>query len=965
MFKYNLIKIKEYILIFLTATIFLFNSTSELRSKENIFFTENIQVEGIFDVNFSRKKFIDKAFRKSFKKLLSNILLSKDVDQLNNGYKLPFVSTLTCGVNSFSDENSSIVEALFRAGTVVNPAGAVAVVGTSQSYTHTAFNNIVSMGIYEGIYVHEARTAGLALIYGKIALMNAYPQNPNDNVNLFASWNNLIGDPLTHLWTNTPQVLINTHNSIIPQSSNYFDVFVNDDEGRPINNATVTLYKNDEYSISSTTDEFGRAYFNLNYEELGNVLVTSRCHNCVPNETSFEITNDFPDVFLIEESVTIFDDSQYGSNGNSDGLINPGETISINFDIENSSDDILLDCSIEIISNDSEIQMIDNIYNFNSINSNSIVTISNISMNIANITSENNTSFNLVANMNCDDINWTFTIPLDVNYGSANISLELISDQNNNMVLDPGETAQFKIIFNNDGYIDLLDLVTEFNYIGDLIVINNNQINVEILPLGLYNEENEITIIASNNLVNGAIINVPINIFSSNGYLDELNVNIQIGFVSSVDPLGPDEYGYYIYDNSDESYQWAPIYDWVEIDPDYGGEGIEFSINDSGNNQDDSEVFALPFTFTFYGENYNQITVCSNGWIALGATDMVSFRNYTLPGAGGPSPMIAVFWDDLKTTNGGEVYWYYNSIEDFLVIEWSNMRTYTDNDLETFQVILFNSGDLTPTGDDEIKIQYKEFNNTSEGYYPVGNYDGAVVHGQYSTIGIENLYGNIGLEYTFNNEYPEAAQTLEDESAIFITTRFPSIFAQPSLNFSENSFNIELDPNQEDNFTFSISNDGQEGSILNYDISLSPFNNLVSSVDEGGYAWSSSSLSDEISYEWEDVSDNAISLFFNHNDEAVQSLNIGFLFPFYGELYDELIVNPNGWVGFGEDNNGWNNQALFSNESPRNAILAFWDDLNTASSLDNNIGSGNIFIDSSSEKCIIWYDHVTHWTSLS
>ena len=35
---------------------------------------------------------------------------------------------------------------------------------------------------------------------------------------------------------------------------------------------------------------------------------------------------------------------------------------------------------------------------------------------------------------------------------------------------------------------------------------------------------------------------------------------------------------------------------------------------------------------------------------------MESFRNYTFPGPGGPSPMVAVFWDDLKTTNGGEVY---------------------------------------------------------------------------------------------------------------------------------------------------------------------------------------------------------------------------------------------------------------------------------------------------------------------
>ena len=38
----------------------------------------------------------------------------------------------------------------------------------------------------------------------------------------------------------------------------------------------------------------------------------------------------------------------------------------------------------------------------------------------------------------------------------------------------------------------------------------------------------------------------------------------------------------------------------------------------------------------------------------MGETELESFRNYELPGVGGPSKMIAVFWDDLKTSNGGK-----------------------------------------------------------------------------------------------------------------------------------------------------------------------------------------------------------------------------------------------------------------------------------------------------------------------
>ena len=44
----------------------------------------------------------------------------------------------------------------------------------------------------------------------------------------------------------------------------------------------------------------------------------------------------------------------------------------------------------------------------------------------------------------------------------------------------------------------------------------------------------------------------------------------------------------------------------------------------------------------------------------------------------------------------------------------------------------------------EFKIQYKTFNNTSQGSYSWGG-----THGGYSTIGLENHMSNIGLQYTF------------------------------------------------------------------------------------------------------------------------------------------------------------------------------------------------------------------------
>ena len=107
------------------------------------------------------------------------------------------------------------------------------------------------------------------------------------------------------------------------------------------------------------------------------------------------------------------------------------------------------------------------------------------------------------------------------------------------------------------------------------------------------------------------------------------------------------------------------------------------------------------------------------------------------------------------------------------------MLTYQHSDIQTFQIILYNS--ITPTGDDEIKIQYKEFNNTTNGDY--SQY--TPYHGCYSTIGIENHLSDTGLEYTFDNNYPVAAAPLEDQSALFITTRNTTVLTAGDVNQDE------------------------------------------------------------------------------------------------------------------------------------------------------------------------------------
>ena len=84
MFKYFKTRLIEYNFIILAATIFLLSFPLKSFSNENVFVVDNIQVEGKIDINFSREKYINKAFILSFDNLMSKILLKKDLSKLAN-----------------------------------------------------------------------------------------------------------------------------------------------------------------------------------------------------------------------------------------------------------------------------------------------------------------------------------------------------------------------------------------------------------------------------------------------------------------------------------------------------------------------------------------------------------------------------------------------------------------------------------------------------------------------------------------------------------------------------------------------------------------------------------------------------------------------------------------------------------------------------------------------------------------
>ena len=882
---------------------------------------------------------------------------ANDVNQLTNGFKLPFLTTLTCDTGSFYTMTSAISETLLRAGTSVNnPRGAVAVVATAQPYTHTAFNNIVTMGMYSGIFLYGAKTAGESLAYGQLALNLAYPQNPNNNVYFFSAWNNLMGDPSTMLWTDTPRILIADHSPSVSIGDDFIDILVIDQEGNPVEDANVNLHpRNSGIYSNYSTDSNGHAYVMINEDFEGTVVdVTVTCHDCYYVESSFSVNSSLLLPELNSSSVIVNDDPALYDGNNGDGLVNPGESISLSLYMFNNTGQNFSNLNVSVASSDLSVSS--NTVNISQLDMGGGVYVEDLIFDIPNeILPDTEPMFYLQVSDNQNQSNQF----LDLDIFSGSVSLKLDEP------INQGGSSLVSIELSNIGDIEFDQLAGQILYQGSDLSFSDTELSWGASSPGDTSYSLEISISSMDDIINGSVFNIPVLVYSDYSYQQTINLSITVGAVSVSDPLGPDSYGYYIYDELDVDYDLAPSYSWVEINPSQGGDGYQLDINDNGNNQDESTTINLPFEFTFYGIDYNQLTVCSNGWISFGDTELESFRNYPIPGTGGPSPMVAVFWDDLED---GDVYAYHDQQNDRFIIEWDNYETFFGNTEwgsyteEVFQVILYNTGSQTPTGDDEILLQYKDFNNTSSGHYPVGNYSGAVIHGQYASVGLEDHTGLVGLEYTFNNQYPTAAASLSDNSALFITTRSSSLFAQPMLDISHDEFDIVIAEDDSYSEILSIANSGDPDSYLSYELAVEPFSNPQGNIDEYGYGWSTSDNDEYIDYNWIDISGNNEIVEFNDNDLSPGYFQIGFDFPFYGQEYSEILINPNGWVGFSDDNDEWDNQNIFDDSSPRNAILAYWDDLNPVSG-DNEEGMGNVRYHGNNERMVVWYDSVRHWTN--
>ncbi len=711
----------------------------------------------IYDLNLTSDQFI---MALNSGKILFNYRGYQNMNGFNNSVitvtnlNMPVYGSFMTSTTSMYGYAQGIAEKFVNLGSTVGTKGGVSVLASTYD-SHTSFFNCLSQSAAAGIFKYDLENWGQTALYSRMYMWNLYSGDEEALLNLYGL--TLIGDPSTDAIKGPLQGLQVNHPVTLHLGVNSFVVSVTDSLSMPMENAWVSvLGDSGQVCNSGMTDASGSIILPTPADANDNIKLTVSKSGFYPYRGLVEIDSAGT---AVVDTIMIDDDQIGGTQGNGDGLLNPGELCYLKFPLKNTTNGLLNNVTLQVTSDDSFIEL-----------SGNTVTYPPLA---PGLTAQSGASTIMAISGNCPDQHIiTLSLLISTPTGQRielvqlevkGIALELQSivvNDNNNGHLDSGETVFLTPSLKNIGYLVANDINLTLRSLSNSIIVQDSLVwagDFEVQET--LDFSNAFQVSAYPTLVAGEIVEMQLVYSNLSGYMEFETFNLVIGQTNAGSQTGPDAYGYMCLENSDTQFADHPEYNWIELFPDLG---TDLLLYDIGENNDVTTTVDLPFTFRFYGIDYSQISICSNGWVSFGETDQTTYRNYPLPGPMGPSPIIACLWTDLITGATGnpnyKVMCYYDSLAHQYIVEWKT-RSINQNYNEFFELILYDPEFDNSIGDEgQFKIQYQNINLN------VTSTDS--FHDKRPTVGIQNQTADVGLLVGYNWGNPSTMHTIANGTAL-------------------------------------------------------------------------------------------------------------------------------------------------------------------------------------------------------
>lgn len=669
-----------------------------------------------------------------------------DDGALNNGNRLPIVFSFVCGTGKFdSSIDPSFCEALLTQGSVSVPAGAVAVVAPSDLHTRTKFNNALNSKLWDALMEGHVSELGPALVASKFGFLDEFVNelDPGEMAEFYYHTYNVMGDPSLPVWLLNPEPIaldvaelgeVSWDDGLITldRSDLQEGVFALRQNNSLIGSGRWTdghirIYRFDGQAFYDGNSASSPLEITLNSP--GRIPVTIEFSPAAGNGVAFAGMEEQAHVGLSQWT------PQFHNYGSAPATVQlsfhtPGGAYSVDLGEltiapgATTSTDPVETPHIQIAHREIVLEV--------EISGSQ----STLAIPVSTVGPELSIEFD------------GHVRPLP----GADFSLNL---EGSFRGLDAGGSSVAVTMSSAAEFVTLTDVTGEASVILDgLLEFSDNTFSGTLTDVA-----------------HGSRLPLTFDFYLADQtepfYTRQFMVII--GSEMSSDPTPPlENNGYWAYDNTDVEYPEVPTYDWTDLSTVNGA--IHHVLND-----DDHDIVDLPFSFRYYNNDYDVMTINSNGWASFGPDYINYFRNWSIPMPLGPDAMLAPFWDDLDNdtlVNGQEVgrpidiYTFHDESNQQYIIQWHEVwNGFGDRSfLETFQVILYDPASLVADdGNGVIEFQYFEVNDVDQ----INNY---------STVGIESPDQNSGLMYVYARNYAPGAAELAAGRVIRFTTNPPDLF---------------------------------------------------------------------------------------------------------------------------------------------------------------------------------------------
>lgn len=693
-----------------------------------------------------------------------------------NATKLSIFNSIACDCGYFDNSQDCLAEACINnpnggyIGVMMNARegwGAPPEAGPSER---------LDIRFFDFIFNHDTFALGAAHIrsmeyYRSVILSDAF-------WHFCALEINLLGDPATLMWTETPQNLTADFPAVVPIGNSTLTVNVTS-SGSPIANALVCAMKANEVYVSGRTNASGNVDLSITPLTPGGLNITITAHNGLPFEDSAFVRSTGAYVSHLRHS---FDDT---SGGNGDGIVNPGENIEMPTWVKNWGNITADNVVGKLTTTCPNTSITDSVKSFGSILAGDSASTGADGFNFT-VAAICTNGYLIPLRLSCEDDNdsiWLSNINVLVGTCLLGYADKMVYDPgpggNNNGRIDPGETGEIAVVLRNTGFGNGYNVsailrsgdsrLTVIDSVGNFGTIYHDTTGT--------NQTDRFTVVANNNIPQQTAIPCILQISTDGSYSVTRNFNLVIGEVRSYDPIpdGPRAPAlFWAYDNTDMMYSNCPTYQWVEIKQ--VGTQLNFTQND------DVLLVTLPAAFgpvKFYGNRYTNLSVSADGFVVFGNNLTERYHNFPIP-TDSLTAFIALNWDDLypNYSGSGYVYHYHDVANQRFIIEYDSVPYYSSTDVkDKFELIIYDTTIVTPNGDNILIAQYQ----TANGYSS-------------STIGIQDPTRAIGIQYVYNGSYHQGAAPIVAGRAIKYIAGDPiaSIIESDSKNSTSiNTYRLE------------------------------------------------------------------------------------------------------------------------------------------------------------------------------